>query len=70
MVTEWKRVHGKILQTVDSVSHSGSSAGGTGLEDAMETFRRYSLAEEACHWVRLGSVAPPLPVPCLLHICG
>lgn len=53
MVTEWKRVHGKILQTMDVVSHAGSSAGGTGLEDAMETFRRYSLAEEACHWVRL-----------------
>lgn len=38
-------------ETMDSVSHAGSSAGGTGLEDAMETFRRYSLAEEACHWV-------------------
>lgn len=57
-------------ETMDVVSHAGSSAGGTGLEDVMETFRRYSLAEEACHWVRLWSVAPPLPVPCLLHICG
>lgn len=43
----------------------GSSVGGTGLEAVMETFRRYSLAEEACHWVRVWSVAPPLPVPSL-----
>jgi hypothetical protein len=63
--------HGDTAETMDLVRHMASSVSDAVLGDATETFRRYSLAEEACHWVRL--LVYNLTTSSsfsLLHICG
>lgn len=58
-------------ETTDLVSHVGHSVGAAISGEVMETFRRYILAEEACHWVRLlicsSTTSSSLS---LLQICG